>query len=84
MLLCRRGPTGCIVLPTNASVELATMLGKQVALAVSLADGTRTQFHCEITQHVPGQYAYTNAAQAQRKIELSVIMCSSESESFPK
>jgi type VI secretion system VgrG family protein len=44
------GPRDVIVLSTNASVELAPLLGKQAALAVSLADGTRTQFHGEITQ----------------------------------
>jgi len=31
-----------IVLSTNASVELAPLLGRQAALAVSLADGSRT------------------------------------------
>jgi Rhs element Vgr protein len=44
------GPRDVIVLSTNASVELASLLGRQAALAVSLADGSRTQFHGEITQ----------------------------------
>ncbi|NYE59791.1 type VI secretion system VgrG family protein [Duganella sp. 1224] len=44
------GPRDVIVLSTNASVELAPLLGKQAALAVSLADGTRTHFRGEITQ----------------------------------
>jgi uncharacterized protein involved in type VI secretion and phage assembly len=44
------GPRDVIVLSTKASIELAALLGKQAALAVSLADGTRTQFHGEITQ----------------------------------
>ena len=39
-----------IVLSTNASVELAPLLGRQAALAVSLADGSRAQFRGEITQ----------------------------------
>jgi uncharacterized protein involved in type VI secretion and phage assembly len=38
------GPRDVIVLSTNASIELAPLLGKQAALAVRLADGTRTQF----------------------------------------
>ena len=36
------GPRDVIVLSTNASVELAPLLGRQAALAVSLADGSRT------------------------------------------
>ena len=44
------GPRDVIVLSTNASVELAPLLGRQAALAVSLADGSRAQFRGEITQ----------------------------------
>jgi Rhs element Vgr protein len=44
------GPRDVIVLSTKSSVELAPLLGKPAALAVSLADGTRTQFHGDITQ----------------------------------
>ncbi|NVM79412.1 uncharacterized protein involved in type VI secretion and phage assembly [Duganella sp. SG902] len=44
------GPRDIIVLSANAAVDLASLLGRQAALAVSLADGSRTQFHGEITQ----------------------------------
>jgi type VI secretion system VgrG family protein len=44
------GPRDIIVLSTNASVQLAPLLGRPAALAVSLADGSRTHFHGEITQ----------------------------------
>jgi len=43
------GPRDVIVLSTNASVELAPLLGRQAALEVSLADGSRTSFRGEIT-----------------------------------
>jgi uncharacterized protein involved in type VI secretion and phage assembly len=44
------GARDIIVLSTNAAVDLASLLGRQAALEVSLADGSRTQFHGEITQ----------------------------------
>jgi type VI secretion system VgrG family protein len=44
------GPRDVIVLSTNVSVPLASLLGKQAALAISLVDGSRTQFNGEITQ----------------------------------
>jgi type VI secretion system VgrG family protein len=44
------GARDVIVLSTNALIDLAPLLGQQASLAVSLADGSRTQFHGEITQ----------------------------------
>jgi type VI secretion system VgrG family protein len=44
------GPLDVIVLSTSALVQLAPLLGKQAALVVSLADGSRTEFRGEITQ----------------------------------
>ena len=38
------GPRDVIVLSTKASVQLAPLLGRQAALAVSLPRGSRTQF----------------------------------------
>ena len=44
------GQRDIIALSTNAGLQLAPLLGRQAALEVSLADGSRTQFRGEITQ----------------------------------
>jgi len=43
------GARDIIVLSTNADIALSTLLGRQAALAVSLADGQRTTFSGDIT-----------------------------------
>jgi uncharacterized protein involved in type VI secretion and phage assembly len=44
------GARELIVLSTNALIDLQPLLGRRASLAVSLADGSRTHFHGEITQ----------------------------------
>lgn len=44
------GARDLIVLSTNALIALQPLLGRRASLAVSLADGSRTQFYGEITQ----------------------------------
>ena len=44
------GARDVIVLSTSAHVALETLLGQQVSLSVSLADGTRTSFDGEISE----------------------------------
>ncbi len=44
------GMRDVIVLSTNAYIDGTSLLGQQAAMAVSLADGSRTRFHGEITE----------------------------------